>query len=51
MTSRRIGTSLGFVDVVAEVFVPLVAGVPLVVIDEETARQPERLLARSAPSV
>jgi amino acid adenylation domain-containing protein len=36
-------TSCGFVDSVAELFGPLLAGVPLVIADEETARDPERL--------
>ncbi|HEU4883568.1 MAG TPA: amino acid adenylation domain-containing protein, partial [Longimicrobium sp.] len=37
-------TSIGFVDAVAEIFGPLLAGVPLAVIGDAAAREPERLM-------
>jgi amino acid adenylation domain-containing protein len=41
-------TPLGFVDSVAEIFAPLAAGVPLVMIDAEARRDPTQLVARLA---
>jgi amino acid adenylation domain-containing protein len=37
-------TSLGFVDSVAEIFVPLLKGIPLLVLDEDTAHDPRLLV-------
>lgn len=39
-------TSLGFVDSVAEIFVPLLKGIPLLIMNDEAARDP-RLLVES----
>jgi amino acid adenylation domain-containing protein len=37
-------TAIGFVDAVAEIFAPLLAGVPLAIIGDDAAREPERLM-------